>query len=149
MGISGMEMAYIDLCWLCGPYFKSHLTCHIVTTSEALPGIEWLFGLFYTAFFVWVVLLMLNLLIAMINNTYGAYIDSRLGLVLMEKYNITSGIQKSTFQEESSHLKRFLTLNGDNKYEYEYIEAISEWKEQAKECVNIFVILHLLLLLSC
>jgi hypothetical protein len=55
----------------------------------------WLFDFLQTFFYIIVVLMMLNLLIAMINSTYSEYMKSKFSLLLMEKYNIMCAMQRS------------------------------------------------------
>ena len=61
--------------------------------AENLP----LFDFVLTTFYVIVVLMFINILIAMINNTYSAYTSYNDALLLMEKYNIMCGLDMSFF----------------------------------------------------
>ena len=50
-----------------------------------------------TLFYVIVVLMFINILIAMISNTYQIYTDKNDSLLLLEKYNIMCGLDMSMF----------------------------------------------------
>ena len=47
-----------------------------------------MFDILHTVFYVASVLLMINLLIAIIGNTFAAYTEAAYKILLMEKYNI-------------------------------------------------------------
>jgi hypothetical protein len=68
-------------------------------------NLVWVMNFYITLFYVVVVLLLVNLLIGMIGNTYAAFIQSPLGLVLLEQYNILSAIEMTS---SSSDQRRML-----------------------------------------
>ena len=65
--------------------------------SNVPPDNIALFDFVLTTFYVIVVLMFINILIAMINNTYSAYTQYNDALLLMEKYNIMCGLDMSFF----------------------------------------------------
>ena len=57
-------------------------------------GMVWVYDFLRTAFGIVVNILMLNLLIAMMSNTYGKYNSSSKEILLMEKYNIMCSMER-------------------------------------------------------
>jgi hypothetical protein len=63
---------------------------------ELVPNdLVWVFNFFFTAYYIIVVLMFLNLLIAMINDTYAKLIVYDDALLLMEKYNIMCSMEST------------------------------------------------------
>jgi len=71
---------------------------------------------------------MLNLLIGMITNTYSQYSSNRVGLVLLERYNIMSGIlfrnieRKQTIQQLQTY-----SINDNGLYKFQIQENDQHW----------------------
>ena len=61
------------------------------------PSLLDLYHVILTSFYIISGLMFINILIAMINNTYSAYTLYNDALLLMEKYNIMSGLEMSIF----------------------------------------------------
>jgi hypothetical protein len=60
---------------------------------ENVPsGMEWFYDLIRTSYSIAVIILMLNLLIAMMTNTYKEYFKNSKHILLMEKYNIMAAM---------------------------------------------------------
>jgi hypothetical protein len=60
---------------------------------ENVPsGMEWFYDLIRTSYSIAVIILMLNLLIAMMTNTYKKYFKNSEYILLMQKYNIMAAM---------------------------------------------------------
>ena len=65
--------------------------------SNVPPALLPLYDIVFTTYYLIVVLIFINILIAMINNTYSVYQEYNDALLLLEKYNIMSGMDVSFF----------------------------------------------------
>lgn len=70
--------------------YNSEIDVNVVPTN-----VYWLFSVMFTLFYIIVVLMFLNLLIAMINNTYTVYKEFDVATFSMEKYNIMSTMHRT------------------------------------------------------
>ena len=66
-------------------------------STNVPPSLESLYNVVLTTFYLVVVIMFLNILIAMINNTFSAYKEYNDALLIMEKYNIMCGLDMSFF----------------------------------------------------
>ena len=96
-------------------------------------NLVWVYNIIFTAFYIVVVLMFLNLLIAMINSTYGKLIEYDDALLLIEKYNIMSAMQNSLWLNEKrmrelpqsyavrvdDYVTAQVMANGINNYDYD------------------------------
>lgn len=69
------------------------------------PDLFWLADILLTAFNFCIVIMMLNLLIAMMSSTYEKYNSYNDSLLLMEKYNIMSCMERSMMEEERQKMR--------------------------------------------
>jgi hypothetical protein len=94
----------------------------------------WLFDIILTLFHLITYLMMCNLLIAMVNSTYHVYSSAKLGLVLIEKYNIMACLERNTWEKDRHNLISLyaITILPDDvamgcSYEFEYQEIDDVW----------------------
>jgi nicotinamidase-related amidase len=73
-----------------------------ISVANVSPDLVLVFNVVFTSFYIVVVLMFLNLLIAIINSTYGKLIEYDDALLLIEKYNIMSAMQSSMWLNERS-----------------------------------------------
>lgn len=62
--------------------------------NNVSPELLWFYNIVITSFYFVVSIMMLNLLIAMFNNTYTVYSNTSESLLLLEKYNITCSLER-------------------------------------------------------
>lgn len=74
--------------------FSAEQATNTIDMGNVPPNQQAWFVVLYTSFSFVVNMLMLNLLIGLITNTYTVYTDSREGLVLLEKYNILAAMER-------------------------------------------------------
>ena len=72
-------------------------------------GMTWFYDLIRTSFGIVVNILMLNLLIAIMSNTYGKYNSSSAEILLMEKYNIICSMER--IKKEMDPFLRYLAAS--------------------------------------
>lgn len=82
--------ALLDITVSVGTLFTSADNVQIIDPNIVPPDLKWLFEFLLTSFYLVVNILMLNLLIAMVNNRYSDLEEQKETLVLTEKYNIMS-----------------------------------------------------------
>ena len=74
-------------------------------STNVSPSLLPLYDIVLTSFYVIIVIMFLNILIAMINNTYSEYQAYNETLLLMEKYNIMCGLDMSLFWLSKYHYR--------------------------------------------
>ena len=128
----------------CGD-MTSELDC---TSIDNVPyDLQWFFNILMTFFYIIVSIMMLNLLIGMIGNTYNQYAESSKSLLLLEKYNITCSLERYLSEEGlNRERKKFaIELNEDtddnevsnnNCWAFEHVFFDKNWKNKVDEEAN-------------
>ena len=117
--------------------------------------LEGFYNIVITSFYFVVSILMLNLLIAMINNTYFSYSETSKSLLLLEKYNITCSLERYLsdidrdverkkfaieFDEKSAKEKsaKKSESQGDTlkKWAFEHVSSDKSWKNNREEILD-------------
>eukprot|EP01042_Synura_sphagnicola_P000094 gene94-94_t len=87
----------------------------ILDPSVVPVDLAWVYDVVSTTYSVVANLMMLNLLIAIINNTYAGLLENGRGLLLIEKYNIMCGMEQTLIALERSfpfkYVTRYLNFN--------------------------------------
>jgi hypothetical protein len=82
------------------------LTHYSVTNLGDYPRhLRWIVNIVLTLYRIVVTILMLNLLIAMISNTYAAYCEYSATLLLIEKYNIMDAMESVMWPQELQRIR--------------------------------------------
>lgn len=124
---------------------NSDLNCTDI--GNVPDGLQWFYSILITLFYMAVQIMMLNLLIGMIGNTYNQYSDSSKSLLLLEKYNVTCSMERYFDKKElndqrkkyaielneDSDQKSVDTHNTHNNWAFDHIYFNKEWKNTKEE----------------
>lgn len=78
--------------------------------SDAPNDLIWILDILQTSFYVCVVLIMLNLLIGMVSNTYNEINNYNDSLLLMEKYNMMSSFERCSTSARVAEYREAFTM---------------------------------------
>jgi hypothetical protein len=118
----------------------NNVNIDVINDDAAYYDLKWLMEFYNISFFVFVVLMLVNLLIGMIGNTYSAYMVSQKGLVLMEQYNIMCGMERNlSLKQKQESMSKY---SSDNRQEtnrvfpnpqYQYQQLDKSWSSAPTE----------------
>ena len=124
-----------------GDYINEELNC--INIENVPDDLQWFYNILITLFYMAVQIMMLNLLIGMIGNTYNEYTGSSKSLLLLEKYNVTCSMERYLGKKEKSNERKkyAIELNEDsdqadeyhNNWAFDHVYFDKEWKNNTKE----------------
>jgi len=98
-----------------------------INEQEAYPYyLQWLADILLTTYYVIVIILMLNLLIAMISDTYAAYTEYNNAILLIAKYNIMHAMEKVMWDDELRENRSKYTIVQDESIETRSYDVVYE-----------------------
>lgn len=104
--------------------------------DSAYDGLEWLMDVYITSFYVFVVLLLVNLLIGMIGNTYASYSKSQKGLLLMEQYNIVCSMERGLAEKDKKVLLSKFTNDNQLGTNFKFFNPQFQCQQLDKDWYN-------------
>ena len=99
----------------------------------------WIYQVLSSWYNVLIVLLLLNLLIAMLSETYGDLIDKSSAILLRERYNMMCSFEKGMYDEEIKEaMQSYLILSEDLPPVFEIQNKNLDWSKSGNADTDVF-----------
>jgi nicotinamidase/pyrazinamidase len=99
----------------------------------------WIYQILSSWYNVLIVLLLLNLLIAMLSDTYGKLIDKSSAILLRERYNMMCSFEKGMYDEEiKDAMQSYLIMSDDSAPVFEIQTTNPNWSKSGNADTDVF-----------